>query len=192
MKGYRQEEGVEEDSSTATFVAVRLELDNWRLAGVPFYLRTGKRMSRKLTEVAIQFKPTPHIMFDPEEQGPQHRSVLAFRLQPEEGILQTFVAKQPGPRICLTPVTSSFHYADAFGIDQPPRAYAWLILDAMDGQQTLFAREDWVDRAWTVVDPVVEMAETAGGEFPNYASGTPGPNAAEELLARDGRSWREL
>jgi glucose-6-phosphate 1-dehydrogenase len=192
MQGYRQEEGVGEDSATATFVAVRLELDNWRWAGVPFYLRTGKRMPRKLTEVAIQFKPTPHVMFDPEEERPQHRSVLAFRLQPEEGILQTFVAKQPGPRICLTPVSSSFHYADAFGIGQPPRAYAWLILDAMDGQQTLFAREDWVDRAWAVVDPVAQMAEAAGGEFPNYASGTPGPKAAEELLARDGRSWREL
>jgi glucose-6-phosphate 1-dehydrogenase len=192
VQGYRSEDDVPDDSTTATFAALKLEVDNWRWSGVPFYLRTGKRMARKLTEVAVHFKPTPHLMFDLEEGEPVHRSILVFRLQPEEGILQTFVAKQPGPHICLTPVTARFLYADAFDVQEPPRAYAWLILDVMEGEQTLFAREDWVDQAWAIVDPVVEMSESVGEDFPNYEAGTWGPAASVELLARDGRSWRTL
>jgi glucose-6-phosphate 1-dehydrogenase len=191
VSGYRQEEGVDDASTTATFAALKLEVDNWRWSGVPFYLRTGKRMAQKLTEVAVHFKPTPHLMFDPEKRTPVHRSLVVFRLQPEEGILQTFVAKQPGPRICLTPVTSQFRYADAFGITSPPRAYGWLILDVMEGDQTLFAREDWVDQAWAIADPVVRRGEEAGREFPNYDAGSWGPVESAELLDRDGRSWRQ-
>jgi len=191
VPAYREEDGVAEDSTTPTFAALKLEVGTWRWSGVPFYLRTGKRMSRKLTEVAVHFKPTPHLMFGPEERTPVHRSLVVFRLQPEEGIVQTFVAKKPGPKICLTPVTSSFLYADAFGITAPPRAYGWLILDVMEGQQALFAREDWVDQAWAIADPVVRQGDEAGEDFPNYDAGTWGPRASAELLNRDGRAWRE-
>jgi glucose-6-phosphate 1-dehydrogenase len=191
VAGYRDEDGVADDSTTPTWAAVRLEVDTWRWSGVPFYLRTGKRMARKLTEVAVRFKPTPHRMFDlGGDRRPLHSGELVFRLQPEEGILQTFAAKQPGPQICVTPVTSRFLYADAFGIASPPRAYAWLILDVMEGEQTLFARSDWVDQAWSIVDPVVERHQQGREPCPIYDAGSWGPQAADELLERGGRSWR--
>jgi glucose-6-phosphate 1-dehydrogenase len=194
VAGYREEAGVTPGSRTRTFAALKLEIDNWRWAGVPFYLRTGKRLSRRLTEVVIQFKPTPHLMF-PVDRGQMHSNVLLFRLQPDEGILQTFAAKQPGPEVTVTPVTMSFSYASAFGIDRAPRAYAWLLHDAMKGDQTLFARADWIDRAWRIVDPLIarwEAASPATPEFPNYPAGSWGPAAAEELLRRDGREWRAI
>jgi glucose-6-phosphate 1-dehydrogenase len=129
-------------------------------------------------------------MFPLGDHQPIERNVLTFRLQPDEGILQTFVAKQPGPAIKLAPVTSRFLYADAFGLDSPPRAYAWLLLDAMEGDQTLFAREDWIDAAWSIVDPVIQRWETEPpADFPNYAAGSWGPASADELLAREGRLW---
>jgi len=195
VTGYREEAGVTPGSRTRTYAAVKLEIDNWRWAGVPFYLRTGKRLSRRLTEVAIQFKPTPHLMF-PVDRGQMHSNVLLFRLQPDEGIVQTFAAKQPGPEITVTPVTMSFSYANAFGIARAPRAYAWLLHDAMKGDQTLFARADWIDRAWRIVDPLIARWDAASGAgnggdgFPNYAAGSWGPAAADELLRRDGRGWR--
>ena len=193
VRGYREEDKVPDDSTTATFTAIKLALDNWRWAGVPFYLRTGKRMTRKLTEVAIQFRPTPHFMFPVEQGRPTHGSVLVFELQPTEGIVQTLAAKQPGPDIAISSVRMSFRYAEAFGVEEPPRAYAWLLLDAMQGDQTLFARADWIDRAWQIVDPIVERWATEPPEdFPNYAAGTDGPAAARELLTRDGRAWRPL
>jgi len=186
---YRNEDHVARDSSTPTFAALRLDIDNWRWAGVPFYLRTGKRMARKLTEVSVHFKPTPHAMFPSAGRVPNN--VLTFRLQPEEGILDSYIAKQPGPDICLASVTSSFLYADAFQVTSPPRAYAWLILDVMEGEQTLFAREDWVDQAWSIVDPIVTRWEDdRSGEVPLYAAGSWGPESSELLLRRDGRSWR--
>ncbi|MDH3496402.1 MAG: glucose-6-phosphate dehydrogenase [Gemmatimonadota bacterium] len=187
--GYRQEANVADDSTTATFAAVKLTVDNWRWAGVPFYLRTGKRLARKLTEVVIHFKPTPHLMFrTPRDR--LHANVLAFRLQPDEGIIQTFAAKQPGPGLSIHSVRSSFLYASAFGIDTMPRAYAWLEEDAMRGDQTHFARSDWIERAWTIVDPLTAHWETdRPADFPNYAAGTWGPAAADALLARDGRAW---
>ncbi len=191
--GYREEADVDPSSTTPTFAALKLTLDNWRWSGVPFYLRTGKRLKRKLTEVAIQFRPTPHLMFQVDDRDDLSGNVLAFRLQPEEGILQQFVAKQPGPSIRLRPVTMNFGYATAFGVDQPPRAYAWLILDVMEGDQRLFARADWIYEAWSVVDPLVDRWESsAPADFPNYEAGSWGPAASEELLARDGRSWRTL
>lgn len=190
--GYREEEGVAAGSSTPTFAAIRLGLDNWRWAGVPFYLRSGKRLARKLTEVAIQFKPTPHVMF-PRPDGPVPPNVLAFRLQPEEGIVQRFIAKQPGPGITLRDVTMNFRYAEAFGVEEPPRAYAWLLLDVMQGDQTLFARADWINEAWKVLDPIItRWDERAPEDFPNYASGSWGPAAAEALIRDDGRSWRNV
>lgn len=158
---------------------------------MPFYLRTGKRMARKFTEVAIQFKPTPHATFPTREDDPPRHNVLAFRLQPEEGILRTFLAKQPGPELALRTVTMNFGYAEAFGVEQPPRAYAWLLLDVMQGNQTLFARSDWVEEAWRIVDPIVRYREAGGSSvvFP-YASGSWGPPEADRLMEADGRAWR--
>ncbi|HKI94718.1 MAG TPA: glucose-6-phosphate dehydrogenase [Gemmatimonadales bacterium] len=188
-RGYREEDRVASDSVTPTFVAAKLTIDNWRWAGVPFYLRTGKRMPRKLTEVAIHFKATPHLMF-PQEHRDGHSNMLTFRLQPEEGIVQTFAAKQPGPTLRIENVRSSFLYASAFGVTEPPRAYAWLLLDVMEGDQTLFARADWIDRAWQIVDPLIATWEAdAPADFPNYTAGSWGPAAADALLQKDGREW---
>lgn len=193
VRAYREEDGVPPDSTTSTYAAVKLTLDNWRWAGVPFYMRTGKRMTRGLTEIAIQFRPTPHFMFSPDGDRPRHQSTLVFEVQPNEGIVQTLAAKQPGPDLAVRTVKMNFRYAEAFGIDEPPRAYAWLLLDAMQGDQTLFARADWVDRAWEVVDPVIEhWAAQPVTDFPNYAAGSAGPAAADSLLERDGRQWRPL
>jgi glucose-6-phosphate 1-dehydrogenase len=188
VPGYRQEQNVADDSVTPTFAAAELCIDNWRWAGVPFYLRTGKRMARKLTEVAIHFKTTPHLMFPLTET--LRANALAFRLQPEEGIVQTFAAKQPGPSLCIRNVRSSFLYASAFEVEQPPRAYAWLLLDVMEGDQTLFARADWIDRAWSIVDPLIEHWESRPPEaFPNYEAGSWGPAAADVLIGKDERDW---
>lgn len=191
VRGYRDEDAVAPDSTTSTFAALKLAVDNWRWTGVPFYLRTGKRMARGLTEISVHFKPAAYPMFAQGEDAAQHRNLIAFQVKPQEGIIQSFAAKRPGPELCLTPVTSRFQYADAFGIDRPPRAYAWLILDAMEGQQTLFAREDWVDEAWRIVDPVVERLERVRAEdLCGYGAGSWGPDAADDLLEREGRRWR--
>ena len=191
--GYRQEPGVSATSTTETFAALKLTLDNWRWSNVPMYLRTGKRLPRRLTEVAIHFKPTPHLMFPAEARRVAHHSVLAFEVQPDEGIVQTLAAKQPGPDLAVRTVTMNFRYADAFGVEEPPRAYAWLLLDAMQGDQTLFARADWIDRAWQIVDPIVERwAAEPPAAFPNYPAGSSGPAAADRLIERDGRRWRDL
>jgi glucose-6-phosphate 1-dehydrogenase len=190
VPGYSQEPGVAQGSVTPTYGAMKLVLENWRWAGVPFYLRTGKRMAEKRWEIIIQFKPTPHLMFPLEDRWPRQSNVLTFRLQPKEGIIHRFIAKQPGPEIVLQPVTMNFLYADAFGIDEPPSAYEWLLLDAMQGEQTLFARADWIERAWEIVDPVIANWEgRSPGDLPNYPAGSWGPPEAEKLLARDGRAW---
>jgi glucose-6-phosphate 1-dehydrogenase len=191
--GYRQEDGVAADSVTATFAAIKLKLDNWRWADVPFYLRTGKRLARKLTEVAIQFKPTPHLMFRGGGSEPRHNSTLVFEVQPDEGIVQTLAAKQPGPELVMRSVTMNFRYAEAFGVDEPPRAYAWLLRDVMQGDQTLFARADWIDKAWQIVDPIIERwASEQSPNGPNYAAGSAGPATADQVIRRDGREWRQL
>jgi glucose-6-phosphate 1-dehydrogenase len=193
IRGYREEDGVPADSATPTFAAIKLTLDNWRWADVPFYLRTGKRLARKLTEVAIQFKPTPHLMFRGQGSRPRHADVLVFEVQPDEGIVQTLAAKQPGPDLAMRTVTMNFRYAEAFGVEEPPRAYAWLLLDVMQGDQTLFARADWIDKAWQIVDPIVERwASERPKDFPNYAAGSAGPAAADHVMQRDGRRWRPL
>jgi glucose-6-phosphate 1-dehydrogenase len=188
MAAYRKEANVPADSRTPTYAAVRLYLDSWRWAGVPFYLRSGKRLSSKVTTICIHFKPTPHLMFAVD--GAALRSnVLTFRVQPDEGIVYNFLAKQPGPGICLQPVKMTFRYDTAFGIKQPPSAYQWLLHDAMHGDQTLFARSDWIYEAWSVVDAAIRYWEN-NKETPLYAAGTWGPDQAEQLLAKDGRSWQ--
>lgn len=192
IPAYRSEENVPGDSETATFAALKLEIDNWRWSGVPFYLRTGKRLARKLTEIMIHFKPTPHSMFD-ENGSTARASEIAFRLQPEEGIIHSFLGKQPGPGLCIRPVRMKFLYADAFGVEKPPSAYAWLLLDVMQGDQTLFARADWIRRAWSIVDPLVRHWERhPPADFPNYRAGSWGPAEADELLACSGRTWNTI
>ena len=190
VPAYRAEAGVPADSTTPTFAALKLTLDNWRWAGVPFYLRTGKRLPQKCTEITIHFKPTPHLMFPVDAAERMHHNVLTFSLQPNEGIVHTFLAKQPGPDICLRPVTMHFRYDLTFGIERPPSAYEWLLHDAMQGDQTLFARSDWIDEAWSIVDPVIQHWETqTAPNLPLYATATWGPKEAHELLVRDGRAW---
>jgi glucose-6-phosphate 1-dehydrogenase len=193
VAAYRGEPGVAERSSTATFAALKLTIGNWRWSDVPIYLRTGKRLARPLTEVAIHFKPTPHLMFPVKHGHWAHESVLVFEVQPNEGITQTIAAKQPGPELSVRTVMMNFRYAEAFGIEDPPRAYAWLLRDAMQGDQTLFARADWIERAWQIVDPIVERwASEPPVDFPNYAAGSSGPAAADRLIEQDGRRWRDL
>ena len=188
--GYRDEDNVARESATPTFAAMKLKVDNWRWVGVPFYLRTGKRLAAKISEVSVHFKPTAYPMFAVASETPIYRNVVHFRLQPEEGILQTFIAKQPGAEIRLTPVTSQFLYADAFGIASLLRAYAGLILDVTKGDQTLFAREDWIEQAWSIVDPIVQRLEQQPlNGLPNYAAGSWGPTDASALLERDRRQW---
>ena len=187
---YRDEENVAKDSTVPTFAAFRIRLDNWRWAGVPFYLRTGKRMAQKLTEITIRFKPTPHLMFPEQHDADKKHNSLSFRLQPNEGIIYTFTAKQPGAELKLKHVDLNFEYATAFGIDEPPSAYQWLLFDAMKGDQTLFPRADWIYKAWSIIDPIIENWETKPWiKFPNYKSGTWGPNAAKEMLNKDGWQW---
>jgi glucose-6-phosphate 1-dehydrogenase len=190
VHGYRDEDGVSPDSTTPTFVAVKLRLAHWRWAGVPFYLRTGKRLLRKLTQISIHFKPTPHLMFPIDDPGRLQQNILAFRLQPEEGIHHSFLAKQPGPDICIRPVKMHFHYNSAFGIAEPPSPYEWLLLDAMQGDQTLFPRSDWIYKAWSTVDPIVKHWEAEPTPaLLNYPAGSWGPAAADALIRRDGRAW---
>jgi glucose-6-phosphate 1-dehydrogenase len=191
VPAYRNEAGVPDGSTTPTFAALKAEISNWRWAGVPFYLRTGKRLPYKLTEINVHFKPIPHLMFPIEAPVRLQHNILTFRLQPNEGIMQTFLAKQPGPDICLRPVTMNFYYERAFGIEELPSAYEWLLLDAMHGDQTLFARSDWIYEAWSIVDPLIARWEAQpSANLPNYAAGTWGPAAADALLQDDGRDWQ--
>jgi glucose-6-phosphate 1-dehydrogenase len=132
-------------------------------------------------------------MFPAQDGRPRHRSALVFELQPEEGIAQILAAKQMGPDLAVRPVKMMFRYAEAFGVEEPPRAYAWLLLDVMQGDQTLFARSDWVDKAWEIVDPIVKLWDAdVPADFPNYGAGSAGPTSAFELIGRDGRQWRPL
>lgn len=191
VPGYLEETGVPDGSRTPTFAALKLHLDSWRWSGVPFYLRTGKRLPRKITEISIHFKPTPHLMFPIRTPGRLQHNTLTFRLHPDEGIFHQFLAKQPGPDLCLRPVTMRFHYDTAFGIDELPGAYEWLLLDAMHGDQTLFPRSDWIYKAWSIVDPLVRAGEAERSKgIPTYPAGAWGPQASSVLLERDGRAWQ--
>ena len=191
VKGYRQEDDVDRESETETFVAARFEVDDWRWSGVPFYLRTGKRMAKRASEIAIQFRDVPHRLFADANTDPQP-NLLAIRVQPDEGILLRFGSKVPGLGLDIRPVTMDFTYGTAFSTDAPD-AYETLILDAMLGDQSLFTRADEVEAAWSIVTPIHDAwLDSPPPEFPNYASGTWGPEAADDLLERDGRRWRRL
>ena len=189
VPGYRQEPGVKPDSATDTFVALKLYVDNWRWSGVPFYLRTGKRLARPLTEVAIQFKSAPHMVF----RGEDHETnSLILNIQPDEGISLSFGAKAPGAQMHIRPVTMDFKYKDAFGTSTRP-AYATLINDCIRGDATLFDRADSVEAAWSLVDPILQAWQNASPPpFPNYPAGSQGPRAADDLTVSDGREWRPL
>lgn len=189
VPGYRQEPGVSPDSSTETFVALKLQVDNWRWSGVPFYLRTGKRLSRPTTEVAIQFKRAPHVVFSGEDV---EENSLVLDIQPDEGISLSFGAKAPGSQMHIRPVTMDFRYRQSFG-GASRSAYATLINDCIRGDATLFDRADSVEAAWGLVDPISETWNSASAPpFPNYPSGSAGPRAADDLTQSDGRRWRPL
>lgn len=189
VPGYHSEPEVQPDSVTESFAALKLYIDNWRWQGVPFYLRTGKRLPQKLTQAIIEFRPVPHQAFPASASHDWQPNRLEIDIQPDEGIALRFQAKQPGVTLCLSPQEMHFRYAEAFQTP-PPEAYETLLLDAMSGDATLFMRSDHVERAWSVVAPVLEVWKSvAPSEFPNYSSGSWGPETAEGLIAQDGRSW---
>lgn len=183
VKSYRSEDKVDPSSNVPTYAALKILLDNWRWAGVPFYIRTGKRMKRMFTQVRIDFKPTPHLMFSADYKKRKQCNALTFQLQPDEGIVYKFMAKQPGSEIVLQPVKMNFKYAEAFGLKRHPSAYQWLIYDVMQGDQTLFPISDWIYNAWRIVDPVIEKWNNKPWQkFPNYKAGSWGPEEAESIL----------
>jgi glucose-6-phosphate 1-dehydrogenase len=190
VPGYRQEPGVKPDSTTETFVALKLLVDNWRWSGIPFYLRTGKRLAKPETEIAIQFKKAPHAIFQGSQVEPNS---LVMNIQPDEGISLSFGAKPPGSEMHIRPVTMDFRYKQAFAAGSR-EAYATLINDCIRGDATLFDRADSVEAAWALVDPILDAwrDSASASRFPNYAAGSAGPEAAHDLLASEGRSWRPL
>jgi len=190
VPAYRAENRVDPASATETFVAMRLMIDNWRWAGVPFYLRTGKRLRRRSTEVAIQYKPAPVRMFCDTPVDELLPNTLVLKIQPEEEIEFAFGAKVPGPSMQIGNVEMDFRYADYFG-DKPRTGYETLIYDCMTGDPTLFRRSEGVEMGWELVQPLLDAwSAQEPKDFPNYAAGSSGPALADKLLARDGRKWR--
>ena len=190
VPGFRQEPGVKPDSQTVTYAAVTLYVENWRWAGVPFYLRTGKRLPRQVTDIAIHFNAAPHAVFSGGQNGtPIDPDLLIIRIQPEEGLSLRFVSNQPGEGMRLRPVSMDFDYGASFGAREPS-AYETLLLDAMLGDSTLYIRQDAVEASWTIVEPLLVSWGAQKFEYPNYAAGSWGPKAADEMLARHGHAWR--
>jgi len=190
VPGYLQEDGVPEGSITETYAALRLEVDNWRWAGVPFYLRTGKRLARKITEIAVTLKPVPHLAFSQDGSLGVQPNQLVLTLQPNEGVSLRLGAKIPGTRMIIRPVNMEFLYGTAF-LSQSPEAYERLITDAMRGDATLFTRNDEVEAQWRICDPIVSAWAETQGPLPQYEAGSQGPGEAEGLL-RDGHRWRAI
>jgi glucose-6-phosphate 1-dehydrogenase len=188
VRGYLEEPDVSPDSHTETYAAVKLQVDNWRWAGVPFYLRSGKRLPRRSTEVSIHFRRAPHLLFRDFGDEALERNVLTVRIQPNEGIGLRFGAKVPGAGMTIRPVEMDFEYRTEFHAE-PPEAYERLLLDCMLGDVTLFSRDDWMERSWQLMDPVLHAWEQDQRPLPQYPAGSWGPREADELLARDGRSW---
>ncbi len=189
--GYRDEPEIADDSMTPTFAACRVLIDNWRWNGVPFYLRSGKRLSSKKSEVSVHYRPVPHLMFSQAlRDEPIEPNTLLIRVQPNEGISLLFETKQPGSRICLNPAFMNFSYQKIFSLSD----YERILLDCMQGDQMLFVREDGVEQTWSLFTPVLEWIESEqyGKKFPNYAAGSTGPEEAALLIERDKRKWRPL
>ena len=190
--GYREEANVAPDSIVPTFAALRLFVDNWRWAGVPFYIRSGKRLPKRVTEIAIQFKEAPHLPFRKSQIEQAEGNVLALRIQPDEGVTLKLEAKVPGPSMRIRSVAMDFSYGATFGAEDAS-PYERLILDCMKGDQTLFDRADGVEAAWALVDPLLQAWDSdRNANFPNYAAGTWGPKEADDLIKRDHREWRLL
>jgi glucose-6-phosphate 1-dehydrogenase len=191
VPGYREERDVDPQSETETFVAAKLTIDDWRWSGVPFYVRTGKHLPKRSTEIAIQFHQVPHHLFRETSVEPE-ANLLAIRIQPDEGIMLRFGAKVPGLGLDIRGVTMDFTYGSAFNVDSPD-AYETLILDALQGDASLFTRADEVEEAWGIVDPFIDTwASGPPPDFPNYEAGSWGPQSADDLLANDGRRWRRI
>jgi glucose-6-phosphate 1-dehydrogenase len=188
--GYVEEEGVPEDSRTETYVALRLEVDNWRWAGVPIYLRTGKRLARKVTEIAVTLKPVPHLAFAAEGSVGVQPNQLILTVQPNEGVSLSLSAKIPGTRLRIRPVNMEFLYGTSF-LSQSPEAYERLILDVMRGDATLFTRDDEVEAQWRIIDPILETWDHDDRPLAEYPAGTRGPDEAERILA-PGHRWRAI
>jgi glucose-6-phosphate 1-dehydrogenase len=190
VPAYRKEEKVSPKSMTDTFVALRLNIDNWRFWNVPIYMRVGKRLPKSATEISIHFKKAPMVLFNKETN---EANVLVIRIQPDEGISLRIQAKMPGTSFRIEPVKMDFHYGTSFG-KASPEAYERLLLDAMSGDATLFARRDEVEEAWAFIDPIENAwsAEKHAPPLSFYPAGSWGPDEADELLARGGRAWRRL
>jgi glucose-6-phosphate 1-dehydrogenase len=193
LPGFREEEGVKPDSPTDTYAAVTFSIENWRWAGVPFYVRSGKRLAKRVTDIAIQFNAAPHRVFSgiANGAGPADLSpnLLILRVQPEEGISLRFLSKQPGSGMKLRPVSMDFKYGSSFGM-RSPTAYETLLVDALTGDATLYSRQDMVEASWQAVQPILEVWQNTKFDFPNYAAGTWGPASSDEMLARRGHTWR--
>jgi glucose-6-phosphate 1-dehydrogenase len=190
--GYREEQGVKKESATETYAAVEFRVSNWRWSGVPFYVRTGKRLGRNLTEIAVHFKPTPQALFARTPKEEIDPNIVSMRIQPNEGITVTFGAKRPGFEMHTSTVHMDFCYQREFGIESPA-AYEMLLLDVMRGDATLFIRADEVEAQWRLITPILEAwAKQTPPEFPNYAAGSDGPDAANKLMARNGHHWLGL
>jgi glucose-6-phosphate 1-dehydrogenase len=192
LPAYRQEDGVPPDSRTETFVALKLAIDNWRWAGVPFYMRTGKRLAKRHTEVVVQFKRAPLVLFRDTQVSSLDANQLIIHISPDEGVSLRFGAKIPGAQMRVGAVEMNFNYSDYFGTD-PNTGYEVLLYDGLMGDQTLYQRADMVEAGWAAVDPVLDVWKALPPKtFPNYAAGSWGPDEAIELIARDGRSWRKI
>jgi glucose-6-phosphate 1-dehydrogenase len=188
--GYRQEAGVDPGSHTPTYAALQLFVDNWRWQGVPFYLRSGKQLTAKTTEIAIQFKAVPHLLFPAAAETAISPNILTLCLQPDEGIHLRFEAKEPGARMKARSVDMDFRYAEEFGVSELPEAYERLLLDAIQGDASLFARADEIELAWRIIDPIrAQWHEADATPLVFYEPGSWGPAEAEQLLAQEGRSW---
>ena len=190
VPGYLDEPGVPADSRTETYAALRLQVENWRWAGVPFYLRTGKRLRRKVTEIAIQLRPVPHLAFAPAGAVGAQPNQLIMTIQPDEGITLLLAAKIPGSRLRIRPVMMQFLYGSSF-LSESPEAYERLILDVMRGDATLFPRDDEVEAQWRICDPIVHAWEASRDRPAMYPAGSQGPQEAESLL-RPGDAWRPI
>ena len=189
-EGYLDEPGVPPDSRTPTYAAMRLDIDNWRWQGVPFYLRSGKALSDKRTEVLIQFRRPPHLIFPQGRSGDITSNTLSICVQPNEGVHLEFQAKTPDSSLDLRPVNLEFHYEDSFGGQEIPDAYERLLLDALNGDASLFIRSDEIEESWSIMDPIIEGLSDPSVRPPEiYDPGTEGPFSADDFLARDGRAW---
>ena len=192
VRGYREEPGVSPTSITETYAAVEFYVDNWRWAGVPFYVRTGKRLENSATNVRVHFKRTPHALFSRTPDEEMDTNVITMRIQPNEGISVAFGAKRPGSQLRMMTVEADFSYAEAFGKDTAA-AYETLLLDAMRGDATLFTRRDEVEAEWKIITPIEQAwSELPAPRFPNYAAGSAGPEAAQDLISTDNRCWSTL